>query len=78
MSEEISRGATIHVDLGQFTKAIMVASTIIETTAEHRDDVSAEFSDGLLMLGKEMKSHADYIYTGAIEPSETIQLTTKR
>lgn len=29
------------------------------------------------MLCKEMKSHADYIYTSAIEPSETIQLTTK-
>ena len=39
--------------------------------------MSAEFSDGLLALCKEIKSHADYIYTGVIEPSETIQLTTK-
>lgn len=43
MSEKVFRGATIHVDLCQFTKAIMAASAMIETTAEQYDDVSVEF-----------------------------------
>lgn len=77
MSEESFRDVTINVNLSQFTKAVMAASAMIETTAEQYDDVSAEFSDGLLALCKEIKSHADYIYAGVIEPSETIQLTTK-
>lgn len=77
MSEKDFRDVTINVNLSQFTKAVMSASAMIETTAEQYDDVSVEFSDGLLALCKEIKSHADYIYAGVIEPSETIQLTTK-
>lgn len=77
MSEEDFRDVTIHVDLCQFTKAVMAASAMIEATAKQYDNVSAEFKDGLLMLCKEMKSHADYIYAGVIEPNETFQLTTK-
>lgn len=77
MSEESFREVVVNVNLSQFTKAVTAASAMIETTAKQYNNVSAEFSDGLFALCKEIKSHANYIYASVIEPSKTVQLTTK-
>jgi hypothetical protein len=77
MSEEITRTATITVNLSQFTKAVMTVCAMVEAAIEQYDDASTGFNEGILVLGNEMKTHADYIYNAAIESSKTIQLTTK-
>ena len=77
MSEEITRTVTITVNLSQFTKAVMAARAMIEAAVERYDDTATSFNEGLLALGNEMKTHADYIYTVAIESSKTVLLTTK-
>lgn len=77
MSEEITRTATITVGLAQFTKAIMAVCAMVEATIEQYDDTSTGFNEGILALGNEMKTHADYIYNVAIESSKTVLLTTK-
>ena len=77
MSEEITRTATINVDLSRFTKAIMAICAMIEAAVEQCDDTATGFGEGLLALGNEMKTHADYIYTVAIKSSKTVLLTTK-
>lgn len=76
MSEEISKTVTVCVNLNQFTRAVMAACAMIEAAVEQYDD-TATFNEGLLALGNEMKTHADYIYTVAIKSSKTVLLTTK-
>lgn len=77
MSEEISKTVTVCVSLNQFAKAVMAACAIIEAAVEQYDDASTRFNEGLLALGNEMKTHADHIYTVAIESSDDVSLTTK-
>lgn len=77
MSEKITRTATITVDLSQFTKAVVATCAMVEATIEQYDDTATRFNEGLLALGNEMKTHADYIYTVAIKSSKTVLLTTK-
>ena len=77
MSEEITRTATINVDLSRFTKAITATCAMIEAAVEQYDDTATNFNDGILALGNEMNTYADYIYNAVIESSKTIQLTTK-
>lgn len=77
MSEEISKTVTVCVSLNQFTKAVMAACAMIEAAVEQYDDTATRFNEGLLALGNEMKTHADYIYTVAIKSSKTVLLTTK-
>ena len=77
MSEKITRTATITVDLSQFTKAVVATCAMIEAAVEQYDDTATRFNEGLLALGNEMKTHADYIYTVAIKSSKTVLLTTK-
>jgi hypothetical protein len=77
MSEEITRTATINVDLSQLTKAVMATCAMVEATIEQYDDASTGFNEGILALGNEMKTYADYIYTVAIKSSKTVQLTAK-
>jgi hypothetical protein len=42
MSEEITKTATITVNLSQFTKAVMTVCAMVEAAAEQYDDVSAD------------------------------------
>ena len=77
MSEEITRTATITVDLSRFTRAIVAACAMIEAAVEQYGDTSTGFNEGILALCNEMKTYADYIYEAAIESSKTISLTTK-
>lgn len=77
MSEEISKTVTVCVSLNQFARAVMAACAMIEVAVEQYDDASTGFNEGLLALGNEMKTHADYIYTVAIKSSKTVLLTTK-
>lgn len=77
MSEEISKTVTVCVSLNQFAKAVMAACAMIEAAVEQYDDTATSFNEGLLALGNEMKTHADYIYNAVIESSKTISLTTK-
>lgn len=77
MSEEISKTVTVCVSLNQFAKAVMAACAMIEAAVEQYDDTATRFNEGLLALGNEMKTHADYIYTVAIKSSKTVLLTTK-
>ena len=77
MSEEISKTATVCVSLNRLAKAVMAACAMIEAAVEQYDDASTSFNEGMLALGNEMKTHADYIYTVAIESSKTVLLTTK-
>lgn len=77
MSEEVIATTTAWVDLGQLTKAVVAACAMVEAAIEQYDDASTGFNEGILALGNEMKTHADYIYNAVIESSKTIQLTTK-
>lgn len=77
MSEEISKTVTVCVNPNQFTKAVMAVCAMIEAAVEQYDDASTSFNEGMLALSNEMKTHADYIYTVAIESSKTVLLTTK-
>lgn len=77
MSEKLEKNITLCVNMAQFTKAVMAVSAMVEATVERYDDTSKEFNDGLLALGNEMKTYADYIYEAVIEGSKTISLTTK-
>ena len=77
MSEEITKTATITVSLSQFAKAVMAVCAMVEAAVEQYDDTATSFNEGLLALGNEMKTHADYIYTVAIKSSKTVLLTTK-
>ena len=77
MSEEITRTATMAVSLSQFTKAVMTICAMVEAAVEQYGDTATSFNDGMLALGNEMKTHADYIYTVAIESSDDVSLTTK-
>lgn len=77
MSEEINKTMTVCVSLKQFARAVMAACAMVEAAVEQYDDTATSFNEGLLALGNEMKTHADYIYTVAIESSKTVLLTTK-
>lgn len=77
MSEEITRTATITVDLSRFTKAVVATCAIVEAAIEQYDDASTGFNEGMLALGNEMKTYADYIYEAVIESSKTVSLTAK-
>ena len=77
MSEEITRTATITVDLSRFAKAIVSVCAMVEAAIEQYDDTATSFNEGILALGNEMKTYADYIYNAVIESSKTISLTTK-
>ena len=77
MSEEINKTMTVCVSLNQFIRAVTAACATIEAAVEQYDDTATSFNEGLLALGNEMKTHADYIYTVAIESSKTVLLTTK-
>nr|DAV53598.1 MAG TPA: hypothetical protein [Caudoviricetes sp.] len=77
MSEEITRTATITVDLSRFTKAVMATCAMIEAAIEQYDDASTGFDEWMLALGNEMNTYADYIYEAVIEPSKTASLTAK-
>ena len=65
------------LDLGQLAKAVTAVCEMIEAAVEQYDDTATSFNEGLLALGNEMKTHADHIYTVAIESSKTVLLTTK-
>lgn len=77
MSEEINKTMTVCASLKQFAKAVTATCAMIEAAVEQYDDASTSFNEGMLALGNEMKTHADYIYTVAIESSKTVLLTTK-
>jgi hypothetical protein len=77
MSEKITRTATITVDLSRFTKAVAATCAMVEVAIEQYDDTATSFNEGILALGNEMKTYADYIYNAAIESNDDVSLTTK-
>lgn len=54
MSEEITRTATINVDLSRFTKAIVATCAMVEAAIEQYDDASTGFNEGISALGNDL------------------------
>ena len=77
MSEKLEKNITLCVNMAQFTKAIVATNAMVEAAIEQYDESSVGFNEGILALGNEMKTYADYIYEAVIEDSKTISLTTK-
>lgn len=77
MSKKLKKDITLCVSMAQFVKAVMTTCAMVEAAAEQYDESSVGFNKGILALGNEMKTHADYIYNAVIEDSKTTLLTTK-